>query len=214
MDSLHLTEETVSAKSDAGADRARSSIVIIVAVFCALMIGTGLFAGYLYLRKRHVEQHRAEQQPALGTSESSRLPPEVQAFIDDAMIKGAETVIGGTLKNISGQTLADLSVEIELKRRQDGNTERRILPVSPPDLAPDQRGRYSVNLRARDYSGARLVRILSGARSDDVAFKSVPGAQRPPERPPQTPQVIIQRPAPRSKGEEFINTPENPTRIQ
>jgi hypothetical protein len=39
------------------------------------------------------------------------------------------------------------------------------------------------------------------------------GARREPERLPQGKPKIVVVPRPRPKGEEFINTPDNPTRI-
>ena len=185
----------------------RSKLALVVAIICALGISAALFAGYYYLQRRHAEKMRATQQ----SKASPNLPPEAQIYEDEALLKGAQAVIGGTVVNISQATLANLTVDLELKRRQDGTLETRSVAVEPGELAPDQQGRYSLSISSRDYRGARLLRLRSGARADDVPFKTAPGAQRPPE-PPLPTRTIIKRPPPPS-GEEFINTPDRPAKV-
>ena len=41
-------------------------------------------------------------------------------MVDDALLQGGKTIIGGTVKNTSGEKLEGLAVELELKRRKDG----------------------------------------------------------------------------------------------
>ncbi|MGA9997941.1 MAG: hypothetical protein WBP93_21180 [Pyrinomonadaceae bacterium] len=197
--------------SDHFVEKGRSARLVL-AVICALALTAGLFATYMILRKRHAEQARAQEQ-LLNPPPAPAASPEIQAYVDDAMIRGHQTLLGGTLQNISDKKITDLSVEMSLKRRKDGSTEVRTLSVEPKDLEPNEQGRYSLSVTAQDYSGARLLRVKSSSRSGEIAFRSAPGAQRPPERTPQS-QVIIQpRPSPRGRGEEFINTPENPARV-
>ena len=202
MDSIHLETEA-----------RRSPFILIAAVLCALAITAGLFAGYLYLRRRHAENELARQQAQTPPASKPSGPPLLQVYEDDALIKGSQAMIGGTLVNISAENLTDLAVELELHKRKGGDKETRTLPVTPKDLTPQQQGRYTLMVMSRDYSYARLVRIKSSARPAEVAFKSAPGAQRPPEPPPQSKTVILPRPTPRKGEEEFINTPDKPARV-
>ncbi len=78
-------------------------------------------------------------------------------------------------------------------------------------MAPDAKARYTVDLQVADYSSARLVRIVSGDNRAEVPFKARPGQPRPLMEAPGSKTVIVNRPAPR--GEEFINTPNNPGRV-
>src|SRR2546423_156275 len=68
-------------------------------------------------------------------------PPEANIFIDDAMLSKPYAIIGGTVENVSGAKLENLSVEIELRRRDDGSTERREVAVEPGDLDPGKQGK-------------------------------------------------------------------------
>ena len=190
-------------------DRGRSKLAIAVSIIVAIAVTCGLSAGYMYLRRLHAEKNRAAQQTQ---SAAPVAPLEAQIFTDDAMLKGSKAVISGTVLNISHNLLSDLSLDIELTRRTDSSKEVHSLTVEPKDLAPDEQGRYSLTV-PREYSSARLLRLKSGGRSADVAFKTAPGAQRPPERTPETSKtIVIKRTKPRS-GEEFINTPDNPTNV-
>jgi hypothetical protein len=58
-----------------------------------------------------------------------------------------------------------------------------------------------------------VSKLNSGGRAEAVAFKSAVGARRPAERLPQGSPKVVVVPRPKPKGEEFINTPDNPTRI-
>jgi hypothetical protein len=185
----------------------------VIAIICALGLTAALLLGYLVLRRRHAERLQAEQ--AAQTQAAKPAPsPLFQLFVDDAMIKGPQAVLGGTVLNISGEKLTDLSIELELKRRKDGVSELRTLQVEPHDLAPQEQGRYSLSVPSGDYRETRVLHLKSGSRTGEIAFKIVPGAQRPPERLPQTTKTIIVKPPPRrGKGEEFINTPDTPVTV-
>lgn len=202
MDTIHLETEP-----------GRSPITLIAAVICALAVTGGLFAGYFYLRHRHAVNELARQQAQAPPAAKPTGPPLLQVYEDDALLKGSQALVGGTVVNISAENLTDLTVELELHHRKGGNKETRSLPVTPKDLTPQQQGRYALTVLSRDYSYARLVRIKSSTRSTDIVFKSAQGAQRPPEPPPQGKTVIVPRPTPRKGEEEFINTPDKPARV-
>jgi hypothetical protein len=196
------------------AEARRSPLTLIIALICALAITAALFAGYIYLRRRHAENERARQLADAPPATKPTGPPLVQVYEDDAMLKRGQATISGTVVNISTETLKDIAVELELRRRDNATMEVRSVPLSPGDLAPEQQGRYVLTVLTRDYSNTRLLRIKSSTRSTDIAFKTAPGAQRPPEPPPQTNRtVIVPRPTPRKGEEEFINTPDKPARV-
>src|SRR4030095_7899324 len=126
------------------------------------------------------------------------------------MLKGSETLIGGTVKNISQEELSNVTVELELRRRKDGNVELKSLLLEPSLLRPDEEGRYSIKLLAQEYGGVRLLGLRSGPDSALLAYTSGPGLKRPLER-TESKTIVVQRPA--SKGEDLINSPDNPGRV-
>lgn len=181
------------------------------AIACALAVAVALLIGYRFLRARQLERVRAAQ-PAAQTAKIAA-PPEAQIFEDEARLKGSDAVITGTIRNISDKRLEELSVEMELKRRTAQATERRQISVEPATLDPGAEGRYTLSLRSSEWSGARVLSLHSTKRPETIAFKSAVGARRQPERLPQGSPKVVVVPRPRPKGEEFINTPDNPTRI-
>ena len=56
-----------------------------------------------------------------------------------------------------------------------------------------------------------MVGLKGGARAEEIAFRSLPGAKRPPERMKDN-VIIVKTPSTkkRSGGDDFINTPDNP----
>ncbi|MEO8435389.1 MAG: hypothetical protein ABI596_10885 [Pyrinomonadaceae bacterium] len=183
---------------------------IAVGLVCALLLSATVFGGYMYLRKRHARDTAArvlaETPPAKPI-----VPAKAQIFVDDAMPKGSQTLIGGTVENISGEQLSGLSVEVELRKRKDGATDIKEISLDPRDLAPGQKGRYSFAIVSQDYSSARVLGLKSSSLLAQVPFKTLPGAERPLEKTPDGKTIVVGRP--RGRGEEFLNTPDNPTRV-
>jgi hypothetical protein len=192
--------------------RGRSSLIKIISVVLALAISAALLIGFMVWRKRHEELVGIAPQAQAKQSRPA-LPTKVQVYMDEAVRKGPQALIGGTVHNISGENLSNLSLEIELTNRKDSGTDVRVLNVEPRDLAPDQKGRYSLAVTG-DYSSVKIVHIKSGPNSDEIGFKKAAGAPRPVERAPETTRtIIVNRPSAPKQGEEFINTPDNPSKI-
>lgn len=194
--------------------RSRSPLFFAVAVLAALAITTALLGGYFYLRSRHAAQTLATEQQQSAPAKQV-VQPEVKIFEDQAMIKGAQVIVAGTVQNISNAPLTDISLELELTRRVDNTTESRTIALTPKDLSSGEEGKYSLTVLSRDFKRARILRVKSGARATEIAFTSVPGNQRPAGPPQQgNKTIIVNRPAPRDANGGFINTPDNPTTIR
>jgi uncharacterized membrane protein YciS (DUF1049 family) len=191
--------------SDGGDNRISKLIAIMVAA--GLVIA--LFFGFLFLRRRHEAQLTAARLDAQTKVRPS--PPQAQIFQDEIKLKGSEAVVGGSVRNISNVSLEDLTVEIELKRRNSQDVESRTIAPSPGSLLPGEVSKFSMQISPTEWSGAQVVRLRSGTLKTDVPFKPELGARRPPEKTPAGKVIIEQRP--RHKGDEFINTPDTPIRI-
>jgi len=180
---------------------------LVVGILCALLFTGALFGGYMFLRKRHAQQLAATVEAA----RTKALAPRVEVFVDDPTLDGKKAMLGGMLHNISNESLRNLSVELELRRRTSGGLEKKLITPEEAELAPDAKARYGVELLVSDYISARLVRIVAGDNRSEVPFKARQGTPRPPMEAPAGKTVIVNRPAPR--GEQFINTPNNPGRV-
>jgi hypothetical protein len=185
--------------------------ILIIGTVCLLALISAL-SYFLFFRQTAQplasrEQQEQAQPPAAST--------EAQIFENEPVLKDSQAVIGGTVRNISRESLKNLSLELELKRRSDGSIETRTISVEPSTLAPGEEGKYSFKLPRQEFSGTQIKHLRSAARSSVIAFKTAPGARRPRELPtePPTRTVNVPRPSPRSNGEEFINTPDAPTRV-
>lgn len=196
--------------------RSRSPLFLLMAVVAALLLSAALVLGFLYLRGRHAAQTLAsEQQKNAQTQQQAAPQPLLKIFEDQAMIKGAQVIIGGTVQNISPNKLENLSLELELTRRAGGAKESRTIPLTPNNLASGEQGKYSLTVLSRDYKQARVARVVSGSRSDAIAFTTAPGAQRPSGPPASNNRtIIVNRPAQRDSNSDYINTPDNPTTIR
>lgn len=181
---------------------------LVVGVLCALVLTGLVFGGYLLLRKRHERQVAA----ATAAETLKKTAPKVEVIVDDAMIEGKKSLLSGTIHNISGETLRNVAVELQLRKRSGGGLETRVVTPETSELAPDARTRYSLEVAVQDYSSATFSKVLSGDTRTATAFKAIPGAARPPMEAPASKTVVVGRPAP-AKGEEFINTEKNPGKV-
>ena len=205
-----LTPKLLDDSIDFGEEETATGYRVAVGVLCAVLLTAALFGGYIYLRKRHARETAARAAAEANRSRPA-LPPKIQVYVDDAMPKGGQTIIGGTVQNISGEQLSNLSVEIELRKRKDGASDIKVISLEPRDLAVGEQGRYTLAIAAQDYSTARVFGLKSGNSPTQIPFKTLPGAQRPLEKPPEGKTIIVSKP--RRRGGEFLNTPDNPARI-
>jgi len=191
---------------NAGSEPRRSG-PILLGVICALVVSGALLVGYAWLRKRHAEITFL----ATPVPESSRKePPKAKIIVDEPLLKGSETILGGRVQNISGDTLTGLSIHLELRQRKNGELVDSAVAVQPSTLEPNQEGAYSVKMPAREYSSVKLIGLTGEPNSSQLAFTSAQGKQRPPERLEPKTIVITKR---SSKGDEFLNSPDTPARV-
>lgn len=194
---LHIEEKSTGRKA--------------VAIVCALTVTAIFIAGYAYLRKRAAQQrHYATAAQASPASDLPKGPAKAHILVDEAILKGGQTIVGGAVRNISAEKLSELTVALELRRRKDGSLEQTSATVEPRELEPDQQGRYVLKLPSQQYISVRLVGLKSGSESALLAYSTALGQKRPPER--IEPRVVtVQRSG--SRGGGFLNSPDNPTRV-
>jgi len=180
---------------------------LLVGFLCALILTGSVLGGYLYLRKRHEGQVAA----AAAAEKIEKEKAKVEVLVDEATVDGKKSVLGGTIHNISNETLRNVAVELQLRRRTGGTVETRVVMPQVTELAADANTRYSLEVSVQDYSSATFSRVLAGDAHLAIAFKALPGAERPPLPAPASKTIVVSRPAPRS--DEFLNTEKNPGRV-
>jgi hypothetical protein len=185
----------------------RHSRRLLVGLLCALLVTGTVLGGYLYLVKRHEHQVAA----ALEVENTKKAAPKLEVFVDEATVNGKTSLLGGTLHNISNESLHNLTVELQLRRRAGGGVETRAVSPDTTELPPDGKARYTLELPVQNYVSATFLRVTSGTDHAEIAFRALPGTARPPMEAPAAKTIIVGRPAPR--GEEFINTPNTPGRV-
>ena len=180
---------------------------LIIGFLCALILTGSVLGGYLYLRKRHEGQVAA----AAAVEKIEKERPRVEVLVDEATIDGKKSLLSGTIHNISNETLRNVAVELQLRRRTGSTVETRVVMPQVTELAADAKTRYSLEVSVQDYSSATFSRVLAGDAHLAIAFKALPGAERPPLPAPASKTIVVSRPAPRS--DEFLNTEKNPGRV-
>ena len=180
----------------------------LLGVVCAVGVTAILLAGYGYIRTYHA-QKVIENTPPPVVETGPKGPALAHVVVDEPTIEKGMTTIGGVVKNISKQELSGIQVVIELRRRKDSGLEESLLPVSPAQLQPDQEGVYSMKAPVQDFASIRLIGVKADPQSNLIAYSSAPGKKRPPER--LEPRVIVVKRA--GRPGEFLNSPDNPSRV-
>jgi len=149
-------------------------------------------------------------QKAAQATPTPRPEPQAHVFVDEPMLAKPYAVIGGAVQNVGKERLEKLSVEIELRRRADSGVETREITLEPADLEPGQQGKFSLKVLSEEWSSSRVVRLKGGSRAEEIAYRSLPGAKRPPEKIKEN-VIIVKTPSKKRSGnDEFINTPDTP----
>jgi hypothetical protein len=179
---------------------------LLIGILCAVLLTGILLGGFLLLVKRHERQLAAAAQV-----ENQKKAPEIEVFVDDTTVEGKKAMLSGTLHNISNEPVHGIAVELQLRRRVGAGVETRVVAPELSELAPDAKTRYSLEVPVADYISSTFLRVVAGENRSAVPFKALPGAARPPLATPASKTVTVNRPTP--KGEEFINTPNNPGKV-
>jgi hypothetical protein len=168
------------------------------------------------------QQKKAAPSAASGTKtdtalqpppQSTQTAPEANIYVDEAMLARPYAIIGGTVENVGAERLEKLSVEIELRRRGDGGVERREVAVEPVVLEKGKQGRFRLKVLSEEWSGSRVVNLRSHARAQEVAYKTLPGAKRPPEKIENKTIVVLPPARKKPDSGDFINTPDTPYKV-
>lgn len=188
----------------------------VIGVICAALIVASIFGGYFLLRSRNAA---ATSSPAAQTSEPQRPTRDqikLQVLEDEAFLRRSDAVIGGTIRNVSNQKLSQLSLTIKLQGRDGRTEELRTIAASPKDLEPQASATYSLAVPSSKWSGAKVVAVAADGNPNPEPFMSMRGKLRPREAPPApvVRTITVERPKPRGKGEEFLNTPETAVPIR
>lgn len=212
MGALHIfsNSDSLAETGESELTPGPSPIVKFISIALALGISAALLFGFLIWRGWHEKAVGVEQQ-AESKPLQPVLPTKVQILMDEPVRKGPQAIIGGAVRNISNERISAVAVEIQLTHRADQETEVRVIELEPRDLDPGQEGRYSLTLTG-DYRSLKLLRIKSALTGEAIGFKAAPGARRPLEQ-PATRTIIVDRPSSPQKGEDFINTPDNPASV-
>lgn len=192
------------------AEPKRSVASKVFAGVAALVITALVFTGYAVLRKRQAQKSGSLALSSSPPGAEPRKPPMAVVMVDDALLQGSKTIIGGTVRNTSTEKLERLSVEVELKRRKDGVAEKQLVSLEPAQLEPEQEGRYSLELKAQDYGSARLIALKAGPNLVSLPYTTAQGQKRPPER-LESKTMRVDKPS--AKRGEFLNSPDNPARV-
>jgi hypothetical protein len=182
----------------------------LLAVLCSLLVTGGLLVGYTVMRKRHAQQTLANVVQPESSESAKKGPPKAQITVDEPLLKGGQTIIGGRVKNLSNESLRGLTVHLELRQRKDAKFVESAVPLEPSTLEANQEGDYSVKMPAREYASVRLIGLTADPESTPLVYTSMQGKPRPPERLEPKTIIITKR---SSKRDDFLNSPDNPARV-
>jgi len=178
-------------------------------VVCAVAITALLLVGYASIKRFYSQRIQANQALPQITDKGPKGPPVAHILVDQPSLEKGMTKIGGIVKNTSQSELNGLAIALQLHRRKGERAEEKLVPVEPGKLQPLEEGTYSLTLPASDYGSITLVGLRADPEAKLVAFTTAPGKARAPERlEPRT--IIVKRPG---RDGEFINTPDNPTKV-
>jgi hypothetical protein len=183
----------------------RASALLLFFALCFGLSGCRGDSGTVGGRQQRAEADRAQ----------TKASPEVKLYVDEAQLQKPYAVLSGMVENGGDERLENLVVEVELRHRGNADQkETREVPVVPEVINPGEKGSYLLKVKSEEWAGFRVVRLKLAGRANEIAFQSLPGKQRPPERVDATRTISEEAPKKRSSGgEDFINTPDTPISV-
>lgn len=179
---------------------------LLLAVSCAILIFNSFGC------RNEVKTAQAPTNQDLIRQAQKRGEVKVKVIENEPTLRGSQSVIGGIIQNQSEDRLDNISLSLELSRRGDGGKEVREVALTPDSLAPGEEGKYSLTVSNHDWASSKILKVKSKDAPAGVGFITEVGARRPPERMPDGKTIVIQKPKP--KGEEFLNSPDDPDPIR
>jgi len=137
-----------------------------IALAVVILIIAGVLAAYLFVAPVHSSINGMVAR-ARGTNQEEA--PKAQVF--KATYDPTKTPIEatGTVQNISQETLTDLSVEIKLEHRGGGETDTKVVQVTPSEIGPGAVGSFQFELDGKQYQRFGVSRLL-GRNGAEVKF--------------------------------------------
>lgn len=188
-----------------GKDESGSPVTKALAGAAAVLITAAVTIGYFYVRSRNARPI------APKTQQQEKAPAQFEVVEDEAMLRGQQVLLAGTITN-RGAAVSRLRVQLSLTRREGGDVESREVAAAPEAVSSGATTRYSL-LASREFRSFRVSRIFDADRPDkELTFSSAQGRKRPAEPPPPT-KIEVLKPRPKAGNDDFINTPDEPSRI-
>jgi len=140
--------------------KVKAALVFVVPVIILVLAAAAIFLYVPALRERLP----ASVQAKLGYKIVETFPQvsvqEYRVIHDD---KAMTATISGLVTNLSKETYGPIQIEMVLFRREDVNkTETKIVPIEPAQLGPNQEGKYSFTISAKDFQQTKVSKILNG----------------------------------------------------
>lgn len=190
--------------------RRGSPVLWVIAIVCAGLLTCALFAGYVLMRNRYAPVPQSSERQANTAAAPQRI--RAQVFADEPFLRNSQAVIGGIVRNVSDETLENLTVVLVLTRSDATGAEARHIALMPSRLAPNEEGRYALMLPAREWRDVRVSGLRNGDAGEEIGFNTAIGARRPLESAPRPRRSTQQRSRPDNDG--FFNTPDTPVVIR
>jgi hypothetical protein len=193
--------------------RSRSGKTFYVGLLIALLITAGVGVGMMLLQRRNATRLAEKQKAAEQTVEKPKPKPELQVLLDESIVKAGKASVSGTVKNLSPNPVAGVSLELQLIQRKDGSTVVRSIDPAPADLAPNGEAKFSMTVSQHDFRTWRVSRVVSHTGNREIAFVTDDGVARPKEGPMTGTQTVAGRGSGSRTDGGFINTPDTPERV-
>jgi hypothetical protein len=108
---------------------------------------------------------------APSTSQNNSIRAEI--YPNDTAHQGDQTIMSGTVRNISGEKLTGLWVDFVLSFKS-GRSVHQVASVHPNELAPQEQGSYSFSFPTALYTGTSLETLVGEPYSTRIRSVTLP----------------------------------------
>lgn len=193
----------------------------IIALAAAVIVVAVIAFGFAALRSSYGVDKSSASIVKNAEPQTAATPAQVQIQVlqNDVYVRAGQAVIGGSVRNVSNETIENINLRLKLENRVTAETKFENLELKPSTLAPQSEATYGLKLPVGQWNAISVQQITASGNDNSQAllsFRTGQGKLRPIEAAPsgKTKIVVVERRLKPKNGEEFINTPETAISIK
>lgn len=173
FNSINKFSDPVPEVKSAGA-KIKSLVLWTIPLWILLGVAIGIVYNVPALREKAAERLPSNIAKSLKLTSKDISFLSIQEYRYSVNEKENTVTISGVVKNLSEKAVGPLQLEFQLTKRDDVRlTDSKVVPLDPVELPPQQEGKYTFTIPAKDYQETKFLRITTTNSNLELKVKKL-----------------------------------------